>query len=304
MTFQSPTRLALLAPLLFGLSACGDSEEPKDSKKGIEVPLAFRAVAGGEEVVFGEPNANISPDDSMTVTDLRFYVSNIQAIDADGQLHNASLNHRLWHHESGVALIDLSSVESGASTLGVNNHVVLGLPDLEYTGLKFTVGVPFELNHSEVSTAPAPFNMVSMNWSWRGGRLFFRLDASTGEGNGANVHVGSTGCQGEIDAITHCDQPNRIEVELAWSAGQNIELDLEALFAGLSVNNNTEQTGALCMASPDDADCAAPFSALGLPFGEVEASEQLVFMTTDADIELVSTELGHSAPSDHGHGGH
>ena len=300
---------SFLPVALLTLTACDDDS----SASTLETTVAFQAIADGEAIVFGDQTPGISETDSVSVYDLRFYLSDIYGVDVDGEAHRAELPTSVWTHDGGTALIDLADLTEGAGTAGVNNHVTLTLPDREYRALRFSLGVPFEHNHTDVSTAPAPFNMMSMNWGWRGGRIFFRLDGTTGEGNGAHIHVGSTGCQGDIDAITHCDQPNRPTIEIPWHPGQNIALDLTALYRDVDVNSNTEETGALCMASPDDPECEPFFVALGLPFGETPAQEQRVFTATDAPIVAASSSpsADGDAPADHGdhgddsdHGGH
>lgn len=299
---RSRILVSCLSLPFFALAACGDDEETPVVQE-VETTVAFRAVANGEPVVFGEQTPGISDSDSVNVYDLRFYVSEIHAIDQEGKAQRARVLQNIWTHEDGVALIDLSDVAEGAGTAGVNNHVTLRFPEGEYSALRFTMGVPFEHNHSDASVAPSPFNMMSMNWGWRGGRLFFRLDATTGTGNGAHAHVGSTGCQGELIDITHCDQPNRSTIEIPWTLGQNVELDLQALYAGFDVNANTEETPALCMGSPEDPECAPFFIALGLPFGDTAAQTQTVFRATDAGITAISSTAT-GADQGGGHGDH
>ena len=45
-----------------------------------------------------------------------------------------------------------------------------------YTGLLFTVGVPFALDHVDAATAPAPLNFTAMNWVWQAGFKFIRSE--------------------------------------------------------------------------------------------------------------------------------
>ena len=38
------------------------------------------------------------------------------------------------------------------------------------------LGVPFPLNHTDITTAPAPLDLTSMDWSWQSGRKFAKIE--------------------------------------------------------------------------------------------------------------------------------
>ena len=60
---------------------------------------------------------------------------------------------------------------------------------------EFTLGVPFNKNHTDLTTQPSPLNLTALSWVWNAGRKFARLDfSSTGRPRGYAVHLGSTGC--------------------------------------------------------------------------------------------------------------
>lgn len=295
MRTTSRLSLGLFSLLALSLSACGDDTTPQNPDETFTATIAFEGRSGDAAFTLGDTLSGLDANgDTLRVYDLRFYLSDIEAVDDAGLAHPLVLESSPWNADGRLALIDLSDVsDEGASTAGVRNYLRGTLPEGTYVALRFTLGVPFELNHSEFASAPAPLNMGSMAWSWRGGRIFFRMDALTGAGNGAHIHLGSTGCQGEIDAITHCDQPNRPRYEIPWTAGQNIALDIRALYDGLDLNTNQEDTGALCMSAPDDLDCAPFFDAFGVSEAPEEGAfhRSSIFAATDATIAPRSSDL-------------
>ena len=173
-----------------------------------------------------------------------------------------------------------STWENGAGTCingnSETNAFVAGTSAAsDIAGIRFTVGVPFELNHANPLTAHAPLNQSAMHWHWRSGYKFLRAGVVT-ETDGNWLHLGSTGCQGEIRNIHSCDAPNRVAVELPDfdPASEVVALDLADLFAGIDLGDG-RMTG--CSSSPAEVICAAPFAALGLTFGTEEADKQTVF---------------------------
>ena len=67
----------------------------------------------------------------------------------------------LWQYEN-VALLDFEDKTGGCRDVGTvetNAQVVGTVPEGDYTGLTFDLGVPFELNHIDASTAPSPLNV-------------------------------------------------------------------------------------------------------------------------------------------------
>ena len=71
----------------------------------------------------------------------------------------------------------------------------------DYTGVKFVLGLPEELNHLDGARAPAPFNVPGMWWAWKGGYKFIRLDLDRVDmpADQESVyfhHLGATTCDG------------------------------------------------------------------------------------------------------------
>ncbi len=270
----------LLVVVLFGVSACGGSSE---SSKNIA--LKFNAKLRNQEFSCNTTYSDIGTTNStITPKDLRFFVSNINLIDDQGNRYPLDLNEDGVYQYQDVALVDLENGEaacSGEGNASLHSTISGSAEDKNYVGVAFTVGVPFLLNHSDTVDSEAPLNNTAMAWNWNGGRKFFKFDfSSNGMPTGYNIHLGSTGCTGnEVGAINVCSSPNRVPVELTnFNPDSNtIVLDLEALLANLNVDFNTDKTAPGCMSGPTDPECRNIFPKFGLGIQEIPASGQKIF---------------------------
>ena len=75
---------------------------------------------------------------------------------------------------SSVALLDLAGDPSTPRRLAIDGTVEGGAG--AYSGIRLTVGVPFELNHANPLAAAAPLDRGEMFWSWQSGHKFLRAD--------------------------------------------------------------------------------------------------------------------------------
>ncbi len=240
--------------LLFLLSvACARQPEP--------YAIRFAALSGDEPVACGD----------SALTDLRFFVSEVEFFDANGESVSAALQaDGAWQNES-VALLDLEDgtglCQNGSAA--TNDRIKVVAPPAEYIGLRFTIGVPFGLNHANPLTAEPPLDDAAMHWHWRSGYKFLRAGWASDE-RSAGLHLGSTACRGTVGNIVGCDAPNRVMVRLqAFHPGRDtVGVDVQALLA--------DTTGG-CESGPAEPHCRGAFAALGLPFQDGIASDQTVF---------------------------
>lgn len=272
------SKFALVSMVLGSLIAsCGESGEGSSA-----AAIEFAAVVGDEPFACGETYDGLGANGtSLTLSDLRFYVQDVAFITASGEEVPMDNADSIWQLPN-VALLDF---EDGCGDLGneATNRTISGtLPFGDYVGIKFQMGVPFEENHQNQPTAPAPLNSSSMWWNWQGGYKFLRIDSGNFSENAWRMHLGSTGCDGnpESGGTTECGAPNRVEVVLDSfdPATDVIVFDVAALVDGAALDQNQEMTPVGCMAGPMDSDCAPMFDNLGLPFGGAEPSgPQTVF---------------------------
>ena len=198
------------------------------------------------------------------LTDLRFYMSDPQLLDSGGRWHDVRFATEMSWQNDAVALIDLENGEGACvnGTREVLSNMVGVTRAGEYRGLRFTVGVPFSLNHANPMTAGPPLDDPDMHWHWRSGYKFLRAGIRT-ESDGFWIHVGSTGCEGTVGHIAECRSPNRIRIELAeFTPGESaVAIDLAALVEGIDLNDGVPGD---CSSGPAESSCAAPFGALGI----------------------------------------
>ncbi|MDH4055899.1 MAG: metallo-mystery pair system four-Cys motif protein [Gammaproteobacteria bacterium] len=230
------------------------------SSRHVPVNLEFVATWDGQPLQCSESGVRL--------TDLRFFISSVTLLDSDGNERALELLADGRWQQAGVALVDL---ENGAAdcvngSLAMNSRVSGITGTDEFSGLRFVVGVPFDLNHANPLTALPPLDDAAMHWHWRSGYKFLRAGVAT-DGDGFWLHLGSTGCAGTVQNISGCSRPNRVLVELAdfSPTTDQIEVDLSALFRDVDLDDGVRSD---CSSGPAEVSCAEPFSALGLEFDE------------------------------------
>ncbi len=242
-------RLAALTLVCLG-SSCSQSD------LGFSIP--FTATWNGTPIDCGST--------SPALTDLRFYVSDVQLVDSSGKARDIRFATEMPWQNDAVALIDLEDGTGACvnGTAAVTAEIIAVAPQRDYRGLRFTVGVPFRLNHLNPLTAKPPLDDSDMHWHWRSGYKFLRAGVRTAN-DGFWIHTGSAGCEGTVGNITACRFPHRVEVELQdFTPGQSVvTIDLAALLAGTSLDDDLATN---CSSGPPESTCVAPFAALGIDF--------------------------------------
>ena len=236
------TLLILLPALALGtalLSSCGSGATPAQIRFGIDGDVASAKV-------------------------LQFYVHAIELIDEHGKPHPFRFAVEApWQNER-VALLDLAGDASTPRRLAVSGTVA-GEGDA-YSGIRLTVGVPFELNHSNPLAAAAPLDRGEMFWNWQSGHKFLRADLAVA-GREWSFHVGSTGCSSASalrPPAQPCALPNEMRIELKGNPLRDVvRLRLEPLIAAAQTANYVVCTGDY----EHDPACKDAYAATGLQPG-------------------------------------
>jgi uncharacterized repeat protein (TIGR04052 family) len=293
---QFPCRLPLVGLAAASLlAACGTATPPASSSAGVQpVTLRFAAQVNGQAFACGQSYGGVGTTRStITPSDYRFYVSDVQLIDATGRAVPVVLTQDGVWQRDGVALLDF---ENGSGpcvngTAATNSTVRGSVPAGNYTGLRFTLGLPFAPNHGDPTTAPSPLNLTAMFWNWQGGYKFIKFDTATsgqpvmnapphpqggGNASGFSVHLGSTLCASPSRTQApqaECGNPNRVTVQFDRfdAATQTVVADIGRVLAGANVDVNAASTSPGCMSFPKDADCPPVMGALGLAYDGVPA---------------------------------
>ncbi len=294
------------------LSASDATARPAETDQGDAIPVSIRfaGTVGEQPLSCAQKYDGIGTTGStIQIADLRFYISSVRLVRADGSEVPVQLTQDgLWQHGE-VALLDFEDGSARcANGTPETRYVVEGTaPRGEYARVRFAVGLPFDVNHREVTLQPSPLNLSRMFWSWNGGYKFLRLDLrSTGQPMGWMVHLGSTGCRpagSPTTAATECKSANQVVVDVPYRLGRDeVRLDVKSLLASSNVDTNQSQPGAEeksagmamsagCMSGPMDPDCAPLFERFGLPLGDAPArGSQQIFSTRPATTTVAAPQ--------------
>jgi uncharacterized repeat protein (TIGR04052 family) len=259
------------------------------------VTIRFAAKVGNQPFACGSTYRLGKPATQQTLSDFRFYVSDVALIDAQGKIVPLTLEQdNKWQHQT-VALLDFEN-KTGACVNGtteVRDRVVGTVPKGNYKGVKFTLGIPFSLNHEDSALAPSPLNLTGLWWNWQFGYKFARIDLQSPTAHrqtkapgheasgGFPIHLGSAGCEmtANREKPTRCSSPNRATVTLnRFDPAKNIVVaDLAQLVSSSNLTQNQPKTTPGCMSEPNDLDCSGIMAHLGLPFMKQPKAKQTFF---------------------------
>lgn len=325
--FTAPTSLfstALIASAVLSssafLTACGGDSSSSTEIVGpreISATIPFAAVVGDASVECGEDYLNVGSDaTTVSFVDFRFYVHDFKLVTDAGTEINVSLDDVLTDgsdesspsQNSRVAQLDFRDTLGCEAEADANPNFNDGVQvtatveeGVTISAIRFTLGVPFDLNHKDQAAAEEPLRnpgrASGAGWNWQNGYKFTGIDVSPvggwtdpedGErtGNRWNVHLGSTGCPVSVSDLESgtepetCDNPNRPEITLELGAidveQAEIVIDYAALVSGVSVAQD-EGGAPGCMSGTTDPECETVFANLGLAWGDNAATDQSVF---------------------------
>lgn len=285
--------------LLITVAIAGCTIQPiQQTNTDGNITLNFALKAGDEDVVCGNSYPNIGANPAtIQIKDARFYLSNVQLINGNGESVQLELNEDGKWQNDGIALLDFEDGTADCSEIGnadLNNQIQGTVPAGLYTGISFDLGIPFELNHQDVVAASTPLNIPALWWNWQYGYKFARIDLKTdapAPDNQFFIHLGSTGC-GELMDVganteegdeeetenTHggggmgamppsmpCNNPNVVSVTLTdFDPSQSIIVaDLASLLESVNLKEPVPMPAG-CMSGVDDPDCEFLMPNFGL----------------------------------------
>lgn len=168
-------KLWVVAVLAIAVTACQkESITPDETNEPTgQLQLEFDHRFNEQALVFNTPFLSRTGD-SLSISMLKYYISNIALQRADGSW---------WTQDESYYLVDAQLM---ASTLLQINQI----PPGEYTHLRYTVGVDSLRNVSGAQTgALVPSN--GMFWSWNSGYIFFKLEGNSPQAAGpVQFHIG------------------------------------------------------------------------------------------------------------------
>lgn len=264
------------------LSACDDN----DGAASKAVSITFKPTLAGQPIACNQTyNSSVgAPPSDYKLVEYRWYASDFELRDAQGQATPIMLDDRgdgLQYQDAqhNVALLGLvSGCDTGAAEAPSNFTVDGSVTPGEYVELCFTLGVPFALNHTDVTAndTPSPLNLPAMNWNWRGGRKFMRFDGfgdPDGVNQAFNLHLGSTGCDSAsmTEAPSNaCSAPNTpsycIDLSPSTQYRPQVSVDPARVLSDVDIRTNTQGTAPGCMSFADDPECATIMPKLSLDY--------------------------------------
>jgi len=263
-----------------------DVDAAPDAPSTVSVAIPFAGRVAGQPFACGQSYAGIGATASAYVgIDFRFFVHDVKLVTAGGDVPLA-LDVNEFQSADGIALLDFETGGAGCQMGTTGTHTMLTgtVPfGTTYTGVKFTVGVPFAKNHLDATTATAPLNVPAMYWAWSSGYKFVKIDGTAGVGGpGFNVHLGSTGCAatGQTPPTAPCTSPNTFAVDVGFVPGEStIVADIGPVLTNVDITVNTAMTAPGCMSFPGDPECNTILPKLGLPYGSAPAGTQALFFS-------------------------
>jgi len=284
------TGMALTSALFIILSSgCGDSDNaaidntvapagdtPKAETRSASINFAGRV--GDDSFICGTTYEGIGTGivNRFRANDFRLYVSNPALVKDTGEEVPLSLEQDgKWQYQN-VAMLDF---EDGCDTGTRETHRAItgSIPndgDVSFTGVCFTLGIPFEHNHLDNTLQPSPLNVSGMFWNWQGGHKFVRIDG-VGDPDGAavgyNVHLGSTGCASDgktSNPAAECKFQNRPRVCLSGfdASVDTVGVYLDRILEDSDIATNVAGSPPGCMSGNSDPECIEILPKFGLDF--------------------------------------
>lgn len=273
-----------------GGSTTGSSStsQANQSTSPQKVTVHFNAIDGkGNAVSCANPLVSIAENGqySAGLADLRFFVADIALTNAAGERVPITLdsnNNQVTLEGHSVALVDFENASNTCvnTTTATYTAITGTVPKGNYSGLYFTLGVPFAINHQQSATQPPPLNSADMDWNWQFGHKFFKFEltgfsktetfstAFPATTLAMQFHLGS-GCTGDPRNGDHnCPYPNRPSYFISGFAPDRdtVVLDLAALTSTskMATSGYLGSNIFACHSGGSTPECAPLFNQLGI----------------------------------------
>jgi uncharacterized repeat protein (TIGR04052 family) len=204
--------------------------------------------------------ANGAQGDSAHVHDLRFYVHDVVLLAENRELP-LTLTTNEWQ-DTRLVLIDMTGSSADDTNAAIRGTTAESAG--AYTGVRFVLGVPFEMNHADPLSAASPLNRGEMFWVWQSGYKFLRADLDDADRQWS-FHLGSTGCV-SASAVrpprSPCSQPNTVTIELRGfdPTQRAIHVRVDEIIRAMRASDHRTCTGNYAQ----DPACAAGYGMTGL----------------------------------------
>ena len=284
MQINSFFKTLLLSSVLL-LSACGGGSSSEATVQTRSVEVEFDVVSSSASAITSLTCDTVVSDIGSNATrakfqDMRFYVSNasflVKQLDGSEIKVPITLSSNAWNYSSGansVTLIDMENKSGSCSGTRETNYKLVGTISSTagqvLTGIEFTLGVPFEFNHTALAAMPAPLNIAAMGWSWQSGRKFAKIELVDSGDNliswsnsGFSFHLASTNCVGNPanGQTVSCVQPNRMSYHSHSFDYQTQKIAIN--LTGFLASSAIEVANSSCMSEIGNTHCDPLFAGV------------------------------------------
>jgi hypothetical protein len=186
----------------------------------------------GMAALHKDSSYQVSKENKIIFTQVKMFISDIALAQNIGKETRGSGG------TNGIYLLDLLGA-------GNNSECQFEIITGEYSDLRFVIGVPRELNHSDPTMAPAPLNIGKgdMYWSWNSGYIFLLMEGRMIENDSQSFHFA---IGGDFNAMPLSfgnlfDPRPLIRVQQNMTTDIIIDFDLQKIF--LNDNNTSYDLG-------------------------------------------------------------
>jgi uncharacterized repeat protein (TIGR04052 family) len=254
------------------------------------VELRFEAVLGDAPVACGDVLQGVGEMElTRRLSELRFFVGDVALLDENGSAVAVSLTDDGVWQQPRLGVVDLDDAEGSCSGSPGEHAILTGeVPEGNYSGIRFRVGVPSNMTEADLAGNRAPLDRSDMQWPWAPAYNFFFLAVTTEDPEGLLPSSGSaeTGIYSTVSiggfAAASEDGADvwlpAVQVDGFEPSRDVLQVDLRAILQNLDLT-----TGGACMGSnlppfPPMDGCSEALTALGLdPVTGANQGEQTVF---------------------------
>ncbi len=215
--YASISAFAASLLIILALSACKPDPVPVDPVQGT-FQLAFAVKWGANDLSLSQKY--MAPDGRNYQIDvLKFFISRLQLLTPSDSVVNVK----------DVALVDLYRA---------NSNVISGaVPKGSYTGMRFNLGLDYDLNHSDQTSYPTTHPLsttTGMYWTWASRYVFTMIEgrADTTGGHPEEIFLYHSGA----DSLVRPMEFRNLNIVLGENETktQTLTLDMQKVFFGVN----------------------------------------------------------------------
>lgn len=220
----------ILSLLLILLNACvGSKKAAVDTVPTAQVEFVCIPMIGDKPFYMDSLYVN-SAGETFSINNLKFFISDL-AFSRSNTPERAAHSDTAAH---GVFLVDLSDAKINTATGFLNHTTHVAMQTGAYSDIRFNIGVPRALNHSDPTQAPYPLNVGNddMFWEWNSGYIFFLAEGKSNVAEDSILHF-AVGADTRIMPVSFGDIFNAvplIQVKENRLTRVYFKLDVNAFF--------------------------------------------------------------------------